>query len=238
MAPQDKKLNKAIQNYWSLRAQGYSLSTGEELSDTENIYRTILKNWLPGRHNGQCALDIGCGPGFLAIELAKLGFTATGVDSCEAMIDQAQRNTRAWNIRLILNDAAENLFSDNTFDVIASRNLVWNLPDPEKAYHQWFKWLKPHGKLIIFDGNHYRYLTDSERNDRPHRETHKHLGNVDISIMESIAKELPMSRYDRPEYDQQLLKAIGFVNIDTIVLRQTGKCIHDFAIMCEKDHAD
>ena len=56
--------------------------------------------------------------------------------------------------------------------------------------------------------------------------------------MESIAKELPMSRYDRPEYDQQLLKAIGFVNIDTIVLRQTGKCIHDFAIMCEKDHAD
>ena len=154
------------------------------------------------------------------------------------MIDQAQRNTRAWNIRLILNDAAENLFSDNTFDVIASRNLVWNLPDPEKAYHQWFKWLKPHGKLIIFDGNHYRYLTDSERNDRPHRETHKHLGNVDISIMESIAKELPMSRYDRPEYDQQLLKAIGFVNIDTIVLRQTGKCIHDFAIMCEKDHAD
>ena len=238
MAQQDKKLDKAIQNYWSLRAQGYGLSTAEELSDTENIYRAILKNWLPGGHNGQCALDIGCGPGFLAIELAKLGFTATGVDSCEAMIDQAKRNTRAWNIRLILNDAAENLFSDNTFDVIASRNLVWNLPDPEKAYHQWLKWLKPHGKLIIFDGNHYRYLTDSERSDRPHRETHKHLGNVDISIMESIAKELPMSRYDRPEYDQQLLKAIGFVNIDTIVLRQTGKCIHDFAIMCEKDHAD
>ena len=163
-------IDQAIQHYWGLRAEGYSLSNVEELADADNLYRNLLQRWLPGSHLGQKSLDIGCGPGFLAIELAKLGFTATGVDSCEAMIDQAKRNTRAWNIRLILNDAAENLFSDNTFDVIASRNLVWNLPDPEKAYHQWFKWLKPHGKLIIFDGNHYRYLTDHNRhvNDRTH----------------------------------------------------------------------
>ena len=47
-----------------------------------------------------------------------------------------------------------------------------------------------------------------------------------------------MSRFDRPEYDKEILNSIGFVNIDTIVLRQTGDQNHDFAIICEKDHAD
>ena len=154
------------------------------------------------------------------------------------MLTNARENAKGLNVEFLQADAAAARFPHESFDVIASRNVVWNLPDPESAYRQWYRWLKPNGKLIIFDGNHYRYLTDSSRHDRPHRETHKYLGDVDINIMESIAKELPMSRFDRPEYDKEILNSIGFVNIDTIVLRQTGDQIHDFAIICEKDHAD
>lgn len=231
-------IDLAIQHYWGLRAEGYSLSNVEELADADNLYRNLLQRCLPGPHLGQKSLDIGCGPGFLAIELAKLGFESTGIDSCAPMLINARENVQGLNVEFLQADAAAARFPHESFDVIASRNVVWNLPNPESAYRQWHRWLKPNGKLIIFDGNHYRYLTDSTRHDRPHRETHKYLGDVDINIMESIAKELPMSRFDRPEYDKEILNSIGFVNIDTIVLRQTGDQIHDFAIICKKDHAD
>ena len=236
---QNISLDEAVQHYWSSRAEGYSLSTSEELSNPESVHRELLNQWLgQGSNLNKRALDMGCGPGFLAIELARLGFETTGVDSCAAMLSEARKNAQAFNIRFIEGDAALNLFAEQSFDVIASRNLVWNLPDPEKAYRQWFRWLKPKGKLIVFDGNHYRTLTDHNRHDRPHRETHRHLGNVDISIMENIAKTLPMSAVDRPDYDRNVLKSIGFTNIDTIVLNQTDGEIHDFAIICEKDYAD
>ena len=232
-------LDRAVQNYWHLRAESYSLSTCDELSDThDNPYATLLRQWLKPCVPNQKALDIGCGPGFLAIQLAKLGFITTGVDSCESMLAMAQKNARPLNIRFVLADAMNASFENEIFDVIASRNLVWNLPDPEAAYRTWFNWLKPGGKLIIFDGNHYRYLTDSNRHDRPHRQTHKYLGDIDIGIMESIAKQLPMTNEDRPDYDQILLKKAGFVNIDTIVLSRTSEKIRDFAIICEKNHAD
>ena len=238
MADPTLSLDASIQDYWRQRASGYSLCTQEELGDDNNAYRAILKELLPGSHSGQEALDIGCGPGFLAIELAKLGFESTGLDSCQVMLDQAKSNAQSLNINWILSDAAQNPFKDNSFDLIASRNVVWNLPDPTLAYRQWMRWLKPGGKLIVFDGNHYRYLTDPSRRDEPHRQTHKHLGQVDISVMENIAKKLPMSSHDRPAYDQKLLEEIGFIKINAIVLRRREEVIQDFVIICEKSHAD
>lgn len=231
-------LEKDVQAYWGMRAKGYSLSTKEELANADNIHRRILKSWLTGNNTAKTALDIGCGPGFLAIELAKLGFKVTAMDSCEQMLAEAKENASNFPIDFLLSDATAASFEPMQFDVIASRNVVWNLPNPSNAYRQWFKWLKPHGKLIIFDGNHYRYLTDSARHDRPHQETHRHLGNVDISIMEKIAKNLPMTELDRPQYDESLLKSIGFVNIKTVVLSRTDNQIHDFALIGEKNHAD
>lgn len=238
MADLIHSLEASIQDYWRQRASGYSLSTKEELADEKNFYREILKELLPGSHRGKKALDIGCGPGFLAIELAKLGFESTGADSCQAMLDQAKANAGNLTIQFLLNDAAHLPFPDNSFDVIASRNVVWNLPDPKLAYHQWFRWLKPGGKLIVFDGNHYRYLTDPNRHDEPHSQTHKHLEGVDVSVMENIAKQLPMTGYDRPAYDQKLLEEVGFIKIDSIVLRRREERVQDFVITGEKSHAD
>lgn len=235
----DFKLGKDIQAYWSLRAKGYSLSTQEELDNSDNsLYRKLLSSWLSESNIGKTALDIGCGPGFLSIVLAKLGFKVTAIDSCEPMIKEAKRNASGLDIEFFLSDAVDAPFESTQFDVIASRNVVWNLPDPLEAYRQWFRWLKPQGKLIVFDGNHYRYLTDPSRQDQPHRETHKHLGDVDIGVMERIAQSLPMSHFDRPQYDEKLLKSLGFVNIETIVISRTDQTIRDFALIGEKDHAD
>ena len=46
-------IDLAIQHYWGLRAEGYSLSNVEELADADNLYRNLLQRWLPGSHLGQ-----------------------------------------------------------------------------------------------------------------------------------------------------------------------------------------
>ncbi len=232
------KLNQAIQNYWHSRAKGYSLSTLEELQSCDNPYRKILKKWLSGDHSAQSALDIGCGPGFLAIELAHLGFNVKAVDSCIAMLQEARKNSQGLQIDFSLSDAADELFPCESFDVIASRNLTWNLPNPSKAYRQWLTWLKPGGKLIIFDGNHYRYLSDQSFPNPNYQSTHRYVDGVDVSVMEKIAKILPMTRFRRPEYDKKVLLDLGFIHIKIIAMSRVGDEIKDFALMCEKNHAD
>jgi ubiquinone/menaquinone biosynthesis C-methylase UbiE len=49
-------------------------------------------------------------------------------------------------------DAENLLFKDSTFDVAVSRNLIWTLPDPEKALKEWRRVLKPSGSHIASDG--------------------------------------------------------------------------------------
>ena len=97
-------IDQAIQHYWGLRAEGYSLSNVEELADADNLYRNLLQRWLPGSHLGQKSLDIGCGPGFLAIELAKLGFESTGIDSCAPMLINARENAQGLNVEFLQAD--------------------------------------------------------------------------------------------------------------------------------------
>ena len=44
-------------------------------------------------------------------------------------------------------------FEDSSFDIVISRNLTWNLPDPDKAYAEWTRILKSGGLLLNYDAN-------------------------------------------------------------------------------------
>ena len=48
-------------------------------------------------------------------------------------------------------DAQKLDFEDNTFDVVISRNLTWNLEHPDVAYREWVRVLKVGGRLLNFD---------------------------------------------------------------------------------------
>ena len=47
-------------------------------------------------------------------------------------------------------DAQALEFEDESFDVIISRNLTWNLPHPEMAYKEWLRVLKKRWKAFEF----------------------------------------------------------------------------------------
>ena len=114
-------------------------------------------------------------------------------------------------------NAEELSFADGSFDVVVSRNLTWNLPAPERAYAQWTRVLKPGGLLLNFDANWYRYLYDAQAEERHRADRDKvrltgtadDTAGTDVAAMEAIARQAPLSRRVRPQWDLQVLSSLG-----------------------------
>ena len=165
-------------------------------------------------------LDIGTGPGFFAIIMASLGYNVTAVDYTEAMLQKARHNADIckMNINFRRMDAQNLKFEDNTFDLIVSRNLTWNLEKPDEAYREWYRVLAPGGRLINFDANWYLHLYDAEKRKQYEQDRKNVLKRgfedqvipKNYKIMEDIARNLPLSKEHRPQWDVQQLINIGF----------------------------
>ena len=164
-------------------------------------------------------LDVGCGPGFFAVILTELGYKVTAVDLSEEMLTEARLNagTLSESISFMRMNAEDLGFPDNCFDVVISRNLTWNLPHPDIAYAEWCRALKPGGLFINFDSNWYHYLYDEKKRagyeaDRARSEElqldDQNVGD-NFDLMEDIAREMPLSRIDRPVWDIAVLSALG-----------------------------
>lgn len=216
--------NKA---YWTQRAPSYSEVNREELAtDQRAVWRRTIVRQIEARYPGRkpdaiSVLEVGTGPGFFAILLAEAGYRVTAIDLTPSMLEEARRNAGALGrrIRFMEMNAQALGFRDGQFDVIISRNVTWNLPEPELAYAEWARVLRPGGLLLNFDANWYRYLFDDAARaayDRD-RENSAEAGMDDLNVgdgfdqMERIARRVPLSRAQRPEWDVKVLRNMGLV---------------------------
>ena len=106
-----------IEEYWTNRAEGYSQVNQEELAtEQKNRWLKALEMEFPHRDPKDIrVLDIGTGPGFFAIILAKAGYQVTAVDYTEEMLCKRRKmqdvmrtgsvgcawTPRSWNCRTI-----------------------------------------------------------------------------------------------------------------------------------------
>lgn len=224
-------LSEQNQEYWSGRAEGYSRVNQDELAGVQNgnwselLCRRITDHY-PGRpRNTIRILDVGAGPGFFSIILTRLGYKVTAIDYTESMIEQAKTNAGELAERIDFRhmNAEELEFEEDSFDVIVSRNVTWNLPHPDRAYESWSRVLKDGGLMLNFDANWYAYLYDEEAREEYERDRmnveaqglEDHYTCTDIDAMEAIAKEMPLSSINRPAWDRAVLGKIGMASIDT-----------------------
>lgn len=209
--------------YWTNRAPGYSAVNQEELATNQHtVWCSVLHGAISAHYPGKkpkqiSVLDVGTGPGFFAIILAEKGYQVTAVDYTEAMLQQARQNAGALDIAFQRMNAQELAFSDNRFDVVISRNLTWNLNDPEAAYTHWTRVLKSGGLLLNFDANWYSYLFDEQarqehlqdRENLARSDVRDETAGTDVDAMETIAAQTPLARRHRPEWDQSVLTRLG-----------------------------
>ena len=149
------RVKQQVAAHWNRRAPsfdddfGHSIRTPGERAAWDRILALVLE-----ARPGLDALDVGCGTGFLALELAAHGHQVVGVDFAPAMIEEARRKAAARDLSVRFEEAdAEQLpFAPRRFDLVISRHVLWTLPHPEAAIDEWIRVLRPGGRLAVVDG--------------------------------------------------------------------------------------
>lgn len=98
-------------------------------------------------------LDVGTGTGFLAFIAASLGHRVTGIDLADGMlaVARADADRRGLRPRLFTGDAVAPDFPEASFDVVTNRHLLWTLLEPQTAFANWRRLLRPGGYVLAFD---------------------------------------------------------------------------------------
>lgn len=117
---------------------------------TDRLEQQLLFE-LIGSVANKTLLDVGCGDGALASELARHGAIVTGLDADPAMITAARRRTEIERTQLHLAEgqAARLPFNDAVFDRVVAVTVLCFVRDAERAFTEMARVLKPGGRLVI-----------------------------------------------------------------------------------------
>jgi ubiquinone/menaquinone biosynthesis C-methylase UbiE len=152
---QTDEVKQQVAAHWNRRAPGFDSDFGHSIRTLaeRTAWDRILALVVGGRAPLD-ALDVGCGTGFLSLELASHGHRVTGIDFAPQMLAEAQRKAATREglpVRFEEGDAEALRFSDASFDLVITRHVLWTLPHPEAAIDEWIRVLRPGGRLAIID---------------------------------------------------------------------------------------
>ncbi|HEX8091984.1 MAG TPA: class I SAM-dependent methyltransferase [Blastocatellia bacterium] len=133
-----------------------------EIHGDENPAAVSLQDWhrnalsLSPSQNSLAVLEVGCGVGDFAIHLAGQGAKVTAVDFSPQAIELARAKSEAQNrpVNFQVADAQSLPFEDGSFDVVFSCECLEHVPDPRLALTEFYRVLKPLGKLVLTTENY------------------------------------------------------------------------------------
>jgi ubiquinone/menaquinone biosynthesis C-methylase UbiE len=131
-------------------ARWYARNTGKNLTE----YRDSAAVVAAQVSEGGSVLEVAPGPGYLVLELAKLGpYRLVGLDLSRSFVRIATENaTRAGvAVTFLHGDAAAMPFEADGFDFIVCRAAFKNFAEPVRALSEMHRVLKPGGKALIID---------------------------------------------------------------------------------------
>jgi SAM-dependent methyltransferase len=101
-----------------------------------------------GVRPGARILELGCGAGCVAAELARAGYEVTGVDGHRALL--AVACTRAPKARFLCHDLRQELpdVERGAFDVVGLFDVIEHLDDPLQALTNALRFAKPGGHVV------------------------------------------------------------------------------------------
>ena len=131
-------------------ARWYTRTRRNDMDEFRRQAQAVAKQLHPGSN----VLEVAPGPGFFAIELAKLGdFRITGVDISRTFVEIAEGNARVAGVKIDfrLGNASSLPFPGDSFDFIYCAAAFKNFSEPVKALDEMCRVLRTHGEALIAD---------------------------------------------------------------------------------------
>lgn len=141
-------------NPWR-RAAYVSLDFGEQFA----LIRDTINELVPSTGNPVRVLEVGCGPGYLSLELARSGFDVTGLDLSPRCIEIAERFAAEdpWSSeRGSLTYLAGDFFTDarmkpGSFDAIVFLGALHHFPNQEETLDRVGVLLRRGGAVLVHE---------------------------------------------------------------------------------------
>lgn len=103
---------------------------------------------------GKIVLDAGCGSGYGADKLIRCGAKKVyAVDNNSESIKYCRSHYRQKNLEFLQGDVAKLDFPNNFFDLIVAFEIIEHLKGPQKVIAEFYRILKPGGRLILSTPN-------------------------------------------------------------------------------------
>lgn len=118
------------------------------------VFREQAAQLTAGLPDGAGVLEVAPGPGYLAIEIARLGrFQVTGLDISRSMVAIAGENATAAGVGVDFRqgDATAMPFADESFDLIVCQAAFKNFRRPVSALNEMHRVLRPGGVAVVQD---------------------------------------------------------------------------------------
>jgi 2-polyprenyl-3-methyl-5-hydroxy-6-metoxy-1,4-benzoquinol methylase len=114
---------------------------------------------LPELRPGQRLLDVGCGPGTLTADLARLVAPGqvVGIDVAAAVLDEARDHAAAAGVGNVSFQAGDFRTADlapASFDVVHAHQVLQHLRDPVGALAAMARLVRPGGVVAVRDGDY------------------------------------------------------------------------------------
>lgn len=126
-----------------------------DFSDSNQAYVADVIKSFPGQLMN--VVDLGCGPGDIAIRLSRSAATAriTGVDGSRAMLHIARAALRSagleTRVKLLEGRIPGVALTAASFDVVLSKDMLHHLPDPQVLWHEVRRLGRPGAAVCVVD---------------------------------------------------------------------------------------
>lgn len=165
-------------------ARWYDNNTRKSRLAEMKEYAKESSKYLP---NGSSVLEVAPGPGYLAIELAKLNVCKKiiGLDISKDFVEIAQRNARETGVFGTVEFRHGNVsdipYPDNSFDFVICTAAFKNFKEPSKALNQMYRVLKSGGTTLIVDMN--RDISNQQIDDYVESTDAKGMGKLFMKLI-------------------------------------------------------
>lgn len=179
-------------------ARWYSKTTARDMEPFRRLAADLAGRLGPG----DAVLEVAPGPGYLAVELARLGdFRVTGIDISRTFVGIASANAARAGVAVefVRGDVAAMPFDAGAFDLVVCRAAFKNFSEPVRALDEMHRVLKAGGTALIAD----------LRSNAPRAEIDAHVRHMGLGRLDALFTRMALRSLTRWAYTPDRFRALA-----------------------------